>query len=97
LSSEAIIGAFAALTALVTAVFTGLVSLRHAKRINATADALELRAYREAWIWAIRTIWALLALLGRHNVPEPDGIREELDSHQSSIDNPTEFYKKELA
>jgi hypothetical protein len=89
LSSEALIGAFAALSALVTAVFAGLVSLRHARRYVATADVMELRAYRDAWIWAVRTIARLLSLLARHDIPEPAGLREELDQHQSYIDHPS--------
>lgn len=94
MSSEALIGAFAALSALVTAVFAGLVSLRHARRYVATADVMELRAYRDAWTWAVRTIIRLLTLLGRHDIPEPAGIRDELDEHQGFIDKPS---TKELA
>lgn len=89
MSSEAIIGTFAALAALVGAIFTGMVSLRHARKDIATADIMELRAYRDAWIWAVRTIFSILSLLGRNAIPEPDGIREELEEHQERIDNPT--------
>lgn len=88
MSSEAIIGTFAALTALVGAIFTGMVSLRHARRDIATADIYELRAYRDAWVWAVRTIFSLLTLLGRNSIPEPPEIRGELDDHQNRIDNP---------
>lgn len=93
MSSEAIIGAFAALSALVTAVFAGLVSLRHARRVVATADVLELRAYRDAWLWAVRTIYKLMAL---PCVDNTEAIRTELEERQASIDTAAET-KKELA
>lgn len=92
MSSEAIVGLVAALSALVGAFFTGRVALTHARREVATADVLELRAYREAWVWAVRTIYRLLALPG---VTEPEGIREQLQDMQDKIDNPAVFARKE--
>lgn len=97
MSSEAIIGAVAALTALVTAVFAGLVSLRQTRRYVATADVLELRAYRDAWVWAVRTIYRLLRIISAtEGIEEPPDIRTELRQHQDSIDHPAEA-NKELA
>lgn len=88
MSSESIIGALAALTALVTACFAGVVSLRHARRVVAAADVLELRAYREAWLWAVRTIYKLLRVIGAADgLTEPAEIREELAEYQDLIDN----------
>lgn len=92
MSSEAIIGACAALSALVTAVFAGMVSLRHARRVGATADIMELRAYRDAWLWAVRTIYKLLAL---PQVDDSGVIRAEMAERQQAIDDATE--QKELA
>ena len=97
MSSEAIIGAVAALTALVTAVFAGLVSLRQTRRFVATADVLELRAYRDAWLWAVRTIYRLLRMINStEGISEPPEIREEMRHHQDHIDNPS-VPKKEMA
>lgn len=79
------------MTALVTAVFAGLVALRHARRYTGTADALELRAYRDAWLWSVRTIYSLLAM---PEVPERPDIRAEMREHQTNIDNPTEKQKE---
>lgn len=77
------------LTALVAAVFTGLVALRRERRVSVTVDVLELRAYREAWLWAVRTIYRLLRMIGSiDGLDEPDGIREELRRYQDRIDNP---------
>lgn len=92
MSSEAIVGLVAALSALVGAFFTGRVALTHARREVATADVLELRAYRQAWLWAVRTIYKLLAL---PDVPNPDKIRDELQNMQDQIDNPAAFARKE--
>lgn len=87
MSSEAIIGGLAALTALVTAVFAGVVSLRHARRVVATANVLELRAYQDAWLWAVRTIYRLLRLIAAsEDTTEPPEVREELRQYQNSID-----------
>ena len=98
MSSEAIIGAVAALTALVTAVFAGLVSLRQTRRYVATADVLELRAYREAWLWAVRVIYRLLRMISATDgIQEPPEIRSELRSHQDAIDNPVDHAKREMA
>lgn len=94
LTGESLIGIFASMTALVGAIFTGMVALRHAKRDVATADVMELRAYREAWVWATRTIYRLLALLGPTDVDEPKGIREKLQEHQDHIDNPNPVIAK---
>lgn len=97
MSSEAIIGAVAALTALVTAVFAGLVSLRQTRRYVATADVLELRAYREAWLWAVRTIYRLLRIISAtEGIEEPPEIRVELRQYQDHIDHPADT-QKELA
>lgn len=95
MSSEAIVGLVAALSALVGAFFTGRVALTHARREVATADVLELRAYREAWLWAVRNLFSLLTLLGRNDIPEPPHIRMELQEHQDRIDNPAAFARKE--
>lgn len=95
MTSEAIVGLVAALSALVGAFFTGRVALTHARREVATADVLELRAYREAWIWAVRTIVRLLAILGRNDIPEPEGIRDEMQEMQDGIDNPAAFARRE--
>lgn len=97
MSGETLIGTGSILVALVGAIFTGLVSLRHARREVATADVMELRAYREAWIWSVRTIYRLLSMLGAHSIEEPDGIREELLGYQESIDNPQPGHRKESA
>lgn len=95
MSSEAIIGAVAALTALVTAVFAGLATLRQTRRYVATADVLELRAYRDAWIWSVRTIYKLLRMIAASEcLEEPGEIRGEMKQHQEHIDNPV---SKELA
>lgn len=89
MSSEAIIGGLAALTALVTAVFAGMATLRQARRTTATADVLELRAYQDAWLWAVRTIYKLLRIMAQaEGVVEPLEVREELRVHQDRIDNP---------
>lgn len=93
MSSEAIIGACAALSALVTAVFAGMVSLRHARRVGATADILELRAYREVWVWAQRTLYRVMPLLSD---AESTRIQSELEDQQLLLDEATEG-KKELA
>jgi hypothetical protein len=84
------------MSALVGAIFTGLVALRRERRDVATADVLELRAYREAWLWAVRTIYSLLTQLGKQGVPEPVSVRDELDEHQARIDNPVAAARKEL-
>lgn len=94
-SGETLIGTASVLTALVGAVFTGLVSLRHVRRDVATADVMELRAHRDAWAWAVRIIYSLLTLLAQHNAPEPEGVRTELQRHQAQIDNPSQ--EKEAA
>jgi hypothetical protein len=96
-SGETLIGTASVLTALVGAVFTGLVSLRHVRRDVATANVMELRAHREAWVWAVRIIYSLLTLLGRNGIPEPEGIRKELDQYQNRIDNPEPSPSKEAA
>ena len=89
MSSEFIIGLMSTLTALVAAVFTGLVALRRERRVSVTVDVLELRAYREAWLWAVRTIYRLLRMIGSiDGVDEPDGVREQLRRWQDRIDNP---------
>lgn len=95
MSGETLIGTASILTALVGAIFTGMVSLRHARRDIATADVMELRAYRDAWVWAVRVIFRLLSLLGAHEIAEPAGIREELEEHQDNIDNPQPSHRKE--
>lgn len=94
MSSESIVGLVAALSALVGAIFTGLVALRRERREVATADVLELRAYRDAWVWAVRTIYSLLITLGKNGVPEPDDVRTELENHQDRIDNPSLLRKE---
>ena len=96
LSSESIVGLVAALSALVGAIFTGLVALRRERRDVATADVLELRAYRDAWLWAVRTIYSLLTIMGRADVPEPPDVRDELHDYQERIDNPVAWARKDL-
>jgi hypothetical protein len=95
LSSESIVGLVAALSALVGAIFTGLVALRRERREVATADVLELRAYRDAWLWAVRTIYSLLIIMGRADIPEPPDVRDELNDYQERIDNPVAYARKE--
>lgn len=95
MSNEAIVGLVAALSALVGAFFTGKVALTHARREVATADVLELRAYRDAWVWSVRTITRLLSLLGKHDIPEPQGIQERMDEFQDRIDNPVAAARRE--
>ena len=87
----------ATLTALVGAVFTGLVALRRERRDMATADVLELRAYREAWLWAVRVIFSLLTQMGQSGIPEPSAVRAEMREYQDRIDNPVETARKEKA
>lgn len=89
MSSEFIIGLMSTLTALTAAIFTGLVALRRERRVVATADVLELRAYRDAWTWAVRTIYRLLRIIaGIEGVQEPEDVRDMLKQHQNAIDNP---------
>jgi hypothetical protein len=92
LSGETLIGTASVLTALVGAIFTGLVSLRHARRDVATADVMELRAHRDAWEWATRVIYKLLP---RATEEEAEEIKAELREHQDSIDDPKARHKKE--
>ena len=92
LSGETLIGTASVLTALVGAVFTGMVSLRHARRDVATADIWELRAHRDAWEWAVRIIYKLLP---RATEEEAAEVRRELREHQDAIDNPQPSHKKE--
>jgi hypothetical protein len=94
LSGETLIGTGSILVALVGAVFTGLVSLRHARRDVATADVFELRAHRDGWEWALRIIYRLLPLA---TPEEASVIKIELREHQDAIDNPQPSHKKESA
>lgn len=94
LSGETLIGTASVLTALVGAVFTGLIGLRHTRREVATADVMELRARRDGWEWAIRIIYRLLPLATEE---QADEIRAELREHQEAIDNPYPAHKKESA
>jgi hypothetical protein len=87
-SGESLVGLVASLAALVGAVFTGLVALRHAGRDVAAADVLELRAHRDAWNWSTRTIYRLLRILGENDIDEPPGVKDDLARHQANIDNP---------
>ena len=91
LSGETLIGTASVLTALVGAIFTGMVSLRHARRDVATADVMELRAHRDAWEWAVRIIYRLLP---RATEEEAAEIRAELREHQDYIDNPQPSHRK---
>jgi hypothetical protein len=88
MSGESLVGLVAAFSGLIGAVFTGLIAMRRERREVATLDVLELRAYREAWIWSVRTITSLLSLLGRNDVSEPKNVRREMEEHQERIDNP---------
>jgi hypothetical protein len=94
LSGETLIGTASVLTALVGAVFTGLIGLRHTRREVATADVMELRSRRDAWEWAVRVIYRLLP---RATDEEASEIKAELREHQDNIDNPQPAHKKESA
>lgn len=85
LSGETLIGTASVLTALVGAVFTGLIGLRHTRREVATANVMELRNHRDAWEWATRIIYRLLPRVGEE---EAEQIKAELRRHQERIDNP---------
>lgn len=91
LSGETLIGTASVLTALVGAVFTGLIGLRHTRREVATADVMELRAHRDAWEWAVRVIYKLLPFVDPAQAAE---VRAELREHQDSIDNPQPQHRK---
>lgn len=87
MSSEGLIGLIAALTGLVGAVFAGVVALRKERYTGVRADVAELYAYREAWIWATRTIASLLARLGiLGSEVDTEAIQREMFKHQESID-----------
>lgn len=94
LSGETLIGTASVLTALVGAVFTGLIGLRHTRREVATVDVMELRAHRSAWEWAVRIIYKLLPFAPKELANE---IRGEMQEHQDNIDNPQPSHKKESA
>lgn len=89
MSGESLVGLVAAFSGLIGAIFTGLIAMRRERREVVTLDVLELRAYREAWIWATRSIYKLLRLLGDNDISEPKDLRAELDDHQDRIDNPS--------
>lgn len=86
MSGEVIIGVLAAASGVITALFAGVVSVRRARVDEYAADVRILAAYRRAWLWAIRTIMKLRAIIAQSNdVVEPDGIDEELQSHMDSL------------
>lgn len=87
-SSEGLIGLIAALTGLVGAVFAGVVALRKERYTGVRVEVAELYAYREAWIWATRTIASLLAKLGIFNVEgvNASDVQREMLEHQEAID-----------
>jgi hypothetical protein len=89
-----VIGTGSILVALVGAVFTGMVSLRHARKDVATANVMELRSHRNAWEWSVRTFYKILPLLDPVLAAE---IRTEMARHQERIDNPQPDHKKESA
>lgn len=94
LSGETLIGTASVLTALVGAVFTGLIGLRHTRREVATANVLELRAYRDAWEWVVRIIYKLLPFVPEELAEE---VRSGMRQHQEKIDDPQPAHKKESA
>jgi hypothetical protein len=78
-----------ALGTLVSATFTGWALLRRERREQASADIRELRAYRSAWVWSMRTITKLRALLAIHDIPEPPGIDEQRAFHEDQLEGGT--------
>lgn len=88
MTGESLVGLVAALSGLVGAVGTIMVAMRRERKEIAIVELRELRAYQDAWDWAVRTIYVLLRGYVRAELEEPEGIREKMREHQDNIDHP---------
>jgi hypothetical protein len=87
MSGESIVGILAALSGIIGSLFAGFIALRREKRDAVAADAVELLAYRTAWLWAVRLITRLRAVIAsKDGLTEPPGIDEEMTKHMDRIE-----------
>lgn len=87
MSGESIVGILAALSGIIGSLFAGFIALRREKRDAVEADANELLAYRAAWLWAVRLITRLRAVIASADgLSEPPNIDEEMTRHMDRIE-----------
>lgn len=93
MSPETVVAIIASLGSLLTAAGGVWVAIRNAGRESAVADTREIKATREAWLWAVRTITKLRSLIARtEGLEEPAdwNITAELERHERRIAGETE-------
>ena len=86
--SDTVVAIVASLASLLTAAGGVWVAVRREGRSAAVADAREVKATREAWLWAVRTIIRLRSLIARtEGCDEPPewNISAELARHERLI------------
>ena len=88
MDGTSIVGALAALSGVIGSLFAGIALLRRERRDFMYEDAEELAAHRKAWIWAVRIITVLRAMLAQHDLEEPEGLDDELKGHLNRIQYP---------
>lgn len=93
MNSDTVVAIIASLGSLLTAAGGVWVAVRNAGRQNVTANLREVKATREAWLWAVRTITKLRSLIARtEGVEEPSewNITAELEMHERRISGDAE-------
>jgi hypothetical protein len=94
--SSSIVAVIASLATLLTAAGGVWVAVRNAGRQGAVADVRELKAHRQAWLWAVRTIHRLRAFIADQDLEEPSEwkIDEAQEIHEKRIAGEPEETKK---